>query len=93
MGQMRQVVDQVECAWKGAATEDIELQSMFSKGAPYVTTYIDGPIQCSDHRILHNLYYAGGELRTAQDNRRRSGANLPLCEHRLDQMLLLQSTS
>ena len=65
-GQMLQVVDQVEWAWTGAATEDIQLRSMFTAGAPYVTIYIDGPIRCSDHRILHNLYYAGGEPRTAQ---------------------------
>ena len=53
-------------AWTDAATEHIEVRSMFTAGAPYVTIYIDGPIQCSDHRILHNLYYAGGERRTAQ---------------------------
>ena len=52
--------------WTDAATEHIEVRSMFTAGAPYVTIYIDGPIQCSDHRILHALYYAGGEARTAQ---------------------------
>ena len=31
-----------------------------------MTTYIDGPIRCSDDQILCNLYYAGGERRTAQ---------------------------
>ena len=65
-GQMLQVVAQVEWAWTGAATEDIQLRSMFTAGAPYVTIYIDGPIRCSDHQILCKLYHAGGERRTAQ---------------------------
>ena len=41
-------------------------KACFPNGAPYVTTYIDGPIRCSDDQILCNLYYAGGERRTAQ---------------------------
>ena len=64
--QMQHVVAQVIKAWTDAAAEHIEVRSMFTAGAPYVTIYIDGPIQCSDHRILHNLCYAGGEPRTAQ---------------------------
>ena len=63
---MEQVAAQAVSAWTDAATEDIQLRSMFTTGAPYVTIYIDGPIRCSDHRILHGLYYAGGEARTAQ---------------------------
>ena len=31
-----------------------------------MTIYRDGPIQCSCHRILENLYDAQGEPRTAQ---------------------------
>ncbi len=31
-----------------------------------MTIYVSGPFQCSDHQILHDLYYAGGEARTAQ---------------------------
>ena len=66
MGQMQHVVAQVIKAWTGAATEHIELRSMFTARVPYVTIYIDGPIRCSDHQILCNLYYVGGEPRTAQ---------------------------
>ena len=74
--QMRQVVTQVISAWTAAATEDIQLRSMFTTGAPYVTIYIHGPIRCSDHRILENLYSAGGEARTAQT----FGCSLPCGE-------------
>ncbi len=49
-----------------AATEHIHLCCMFTTGEPYMTIYIDGPIRCTDHRILHNLYYAGEQTRTAQ---------------------------
>ena len=64
--QMQQVAAQGISAWKGAATEHIQLRSMFTTGAPYMTIYIDGPIRCSDHRILHDLHPARGEARTAQ---------------------------
>ena len=64
--QMQQVADKVIRVWNGAATGHIQLRSMFTEGAPYLTVYIDGPIRCSDHRILHNLYDAQGEPRTAQ---------------------------
>ena len=64
--KMLQVADEVISAWKHAATEDIKLRHMFTAGAPYVTIYIDGPIRCSNHRILHSLYHAGGEPRTSQ---------------------------
>ena len=53
-------------AWKRAATEHVELRSMFEVGAPYMTVYIDGPIKCSDHRILESLYSVQGQRRTAQ---------------------------
>ena len=39
---------------------------MFQVGAPYMTVYIEGPIQCSDPRTLNDLYYAKGASRTAQ---------------------------
>ena len=66
-GQMQKVADAAILAWKVAATEHIQLCSMFAKGAPYLTVYIDGPIQCSKHRILRDLYTtAHGEPRTAQ---------------------------
>ena len=64
--QMQQVATRSMSAWQDAATEHIQLRSMFTTGSPYMTVYIDGPIQCSDHRILHNLYYAAGEPRDAQ---------------------------
>ena len=63
--QMRQVEDQSMRAWKEAATGHFELRSMFQVGAPYMTIYRDGPIQCSCHRILNRLYHAKGP-RTAQ---------------------------
>ena len=53
-------------AWKGAATEHFELRSMFQAGAPYMTIFKDGAIQCSRHRILKNIYSAGSLPRTAQ---------------------------
>ena len=64
--QMQQVADKVISVWTGAATEHIKLRSMFTEGYPYMTIYIDGPIRCSHHRILQNLYDARGQLRTAQ---------------------------
>ena len=64
--QMQQVADQSMHAWKRAATEHVELRSMFEVGAPYMTVYIDGPIKCSDHRILESLYSVQGQRRTAQ---------------------------
>ena len=64
---MEIMADEVIRAWKDAATEHIELCSMFEKGAPYMTVYIDGRIECSKHRILRDLYNTGhGEPRTAQ---------------------------
>ena len=64
--QMQQVADQIMQSWNDAATEHIELRCMFEVGAPYMTIYIHGPIQCTCHRILPNVYYAKGEPRTAQ---------------------------
>ena len=64
--QMHQVEDKSINAWKDAATEHVQLRSMFITGAPYMTIYISGAFQCSDQKILHNLYYAAGEARTAQ---------------------------
>ena len=64
--QMHQVEDNSINAWKDAATEHVQLRSMFITGAPYMTIYISGAFQCSDQKILHNLYYAAGEARTAQ---------------------------
>ena len=54
--QMQQAADQSMQAWKEAATEHFELRSMFQVGAPYMTIYIEGSIQCSCHRILKDLY-------------------------------------
>ena len=61
--QMQQLVNRSMSAWQNAATEHIQLRSMFTTGSPYMTVYIDGPIRCSNHRILHNLYDADGEPR------------------------------
>ena len=64
--KMEQVVAQVISAWRDAATEHVKLHSMIRADAPYVTVYIDGPIRCSQHRILKDLYNVAGESRTAQ---------------------------
>ena len=64
--QMQQVLHQCIQAWKEAATEHFELQSMFEVGAPYMTIYKDGAIQCFHHRILTDVYNAKGLPRTAQ---------------------------
>ena len=65
--QMQLVADQVMDAWQNAATERIQLRCMFTQGSPYLTIYIDGPFQCSNHQILHDLYStARGQPRDAQ---------------------------
>ena len=64
--QMQLLADHCIKAWQDAATEHIQLRSMFTTGSPYMTIYIDGPIQCSNHQILRDLYYAGGHAREAQ---------------------------
>ena len=64
--QMQQVADEAMRAWRDAATEHVELSSMFTAGAPYITIFVCGAFQCSDHRILHKLYDADGRPRTAQ---------------------------
>ena len=64
--EMQQVADESIHAWKQAGTEGLEIRSMFQVGAPYMTVYIEGPIQCSNPRTLNDLYYANGESRTAQ---------------------------
>ena len=64
--EMQQAADESIHAWKEAVTEGLEIRSMFQVGAPYMTVYIEGPIQCSNLRTLNDLYYANGESRTAQ---------------------------
>jgi len=64
--QMQQVADQSMQAWRDAATEHVQLHCMFEVGAPYMTIYIDGSVQCSCHRIFEGLYNAQGLPRTAQ---------------------------
>ena len=64
--EMKQVADRCMLSWQDAATEHFQLQSMYDVGAPFMTIYQQGPIQCSGHRILRNLYPAQGQPRTAQ---------------------------
>ena len=65
--QMQQVRDQCTQAWSEGATEPVKLCCMFEAGAPYMTIYIDGKVQCSCHRIIENLYTtAMGQPRVAQ---------------------------
>ena len=63
---MQEVAKRTEQAWRDAATEHVELRTMFEVGEPYMTVYDAGQIQCSCHRILHGLYVARGQPRTAQ---------------------------
>ena len=63
---MERVATGIMDPWMYAATEHVDLRCMYETGYPYITVYIDGLVECSDHRILHSLYYAGGELRTSQ---------------------------
>ena len=64
--EMQQVAHQGIHAWKETRTEEVEIRSMFEVGAPYMTIYKEGPIQCLEPRTLKDLYYAHGETRTAQ---------------------------
>ena len=64
--QMNHVAAETMVAGKDAATEHIRLRSMFETGYPYMTVYIDGPIECSDHRILLHLYDVGKMRREAE---------------------------
>ena len=57
--QMQQVSHESMRAWKEAATEHLELKSMFEVGAPYMTIYKDSEFQCTRHHILKDLYNAG----------------------------------
>ena len=43
---MQQVGDQTMQAWRDAATEHGELQTMFEVGAPYMTVYDVSQVQC-----------------------------------------------
>ena len=53
---MQQVAEETMQSWRDTATEHGELRTMFEVGAPYMTVYDDSKVQCSDHRILTNLY-------------------------------------
>ena len=64
--QMQKLEAEVVSAWQNAATEHIQLCSMFTTGSPYMTVYIDGPIHCSNHQMLQNLYLGKEEPRVAQ---------------------------
>ena len=64
--QMRQMATECTQAWENAATEHVNLRSLFEVGQPYMTIYNHGPITCSCHRILGNLYHVEGQPRTAQ---------------------------
>ena len=64
--QMQKVADWSKLSWREAATEHLELESMYEVGAPYMTIYDQGTMQCSGHRILRDLYFAQEQARTAQ---------------------------
>ena len=61
--QVQRVEETVISIWSDDVTEHIELSSMFTEEAPYSAIHKHGPIRCSDHRILHDLYTAHEEAR------------------------------
>ena len=64
--QMQQVSNQCIGTWSATAVEAENLGCMFQTGAPYMTIYNESKVQCSCHHIVHDLYYAQGQPRTAQ---------------------------
>ena len=59
--QMEQIEDQVISSWKAAATEHVSLCALWEQGAPYMTVYNSKVIECSEHRILRNVYLVDGD--------------------------------
>ena len=57
-GIMHSWIDAATEHWTDAATESIQLRSMFTAGSAYVTIHMVGLIECSNHQILHPLYSA-----------------------------------
>ena len=55
---MQQLETAIMHSWTEAATEHIQLRNMFTTGSPYMTIYMTGFIECSNHQILHPLYSA-----------------------------------
>ena len=64
--QMAEVNQQCMQTWRASSAQAQELCSMFETGAPYISIYDKSKVHCSDHRIIHDLYYAQGQPRTAQ---------------------------
>ena len=64
--QMVEVSNQCMQSWTASAAQAQDLCCMFETGAPYMSIYNKSKIQCSCHRIIHDLYYAQGQPRTAQ---------------------------
>ena len=73
--QMLQVAATSISAWEDAATisacKDVQPRSMYTTGYPYMTIYNHSHrapylFQCSGQKILHDLYKADGQARTAQ---------------------------
>ena len=59
--QMEQIEDQVISSWNAAATEHVSLCALWEQGAPYMTVYNSKVIECSEHRILRNVYLVDGD--------------------------------
>ena len=64
--QMEHLAECVISAWNDAVTEHVKLCIMCTTGYPYMTIYNGGVVQCTDHRILDDLYKTGEQARTAQ---------------------------
>ena len=63
---MRDFVDTTQNAWKAAAGKDVQLQSLYEIGFPYMTIYRYDRVICGDQEFLKDLYWAKQAPRTAQ---------------------------
>ena len=63
---MQEIAKTIQKAWKTHATEHFRLRFLFTADAPYMTAYNEVQVQCTEHRILRNIYGAQRQPRTAQ---------------------------
>ena len=63
---MQEIAKTIQKAWKTHATEHFRLRFLFTADAPYMTPCNELQVQCTEHRILRNIYGAQRQPRTAQ---------------------------
>ena len=63
---MQEITNTIQKVWRSHATEDFRLRFLFIAHAPYMTAYNELQVQCTEHRILRNIYGARRQPRTAQ---------------------------